>query len=463
MLRRSTTVRLVDLDARARRRARARDDFAGLLVGLAWAVFGFRVELAVLGVLVGVDRLVAAGLGEIAGAAVVAMLVVGVMVWRPARGRVLRVLYAMRVRRAWARAAIDAEVAVGPFRCPGVWGVSRVPAGDRLWVRVRRGQSVPMLEARREELAACMRLRDVRVLRDPRDAAEADVVLVRRDPFEDAAPMPWPCVDAEKLSLWEPIPVGVDEVGETVAIELAERNVLLGGEPGAGKSAALSTIIAAAALDPGTKVWLLDGKLVELAAWAPVAERAVGPDGEDALAMLWELREVMDARYRDLLARGLRKIHREEGLPLHLVVCDELAFYLTLPEKAQRQEFAELLRDLVARGRAAGVIVCAATQKPGADVVPSALRDLFGFRLALRCTTPQASDTILGQGWASNDADASTIPGAQRGVGFLLAEGDRPVRMRGSYLDDDAIAAIAERASARRADAWLAQGEVVEP
>ena len=37
----------------------------------------------------------------------------------------------------------------------------------------------------------------------------------------------------------------------------------------------------------------------------------------------------MDERYRELLARGLRKVRREDGLPLHLVVCDELAFYLT--------------------------------------------------------------------------------------------------------------------------------------
>ena len=131
----------------------------------------------------------------------------------------------------------------------------------------------------------------------------------------------------------------------------------------------------------------------------------------------------MDERYRELLARGQRKVRRDDGLPLHLVVCDELAFYLTVPEKAVKQEFAELLRDLVARGRAAGVIVCAATQKPGADVVPSALRDLFGFRLAMRCTTPQASDTILGQGWASAGSDASTIPGAQRGVGYPARRG----------------------------------------
>ena len=241
-----------------------------------------------------------------------------------------------------------------------------------------------------------------------------------------------------------------------------ERNVLIGGEPGAGKSVALSLLVAAAALDRAAKVWLLDGKLVELAVWAPVAERVVGPDGGQAISMLRELQGEMEDRYRELLARGLRKVGRDDGLPLHLVVCDELAFYLTLPEKRERQEFAELLRDLVARGRAAGIIVVAATQKPGGDVVPTALRDLFGFRLALRCNTPQASDTILGQGWASAGADASTIPGGQRGVGYLLAEGERPERIKSFHLTDDDVRAISERAAARRADDWLAGNQAVE-
>ena len=103
-------------------------------------------------------------------------------------------------------------------------------------------------------------------------------------------------------------------------------------------------------------------------------------------------------------------------------------------------------------------ITIAATQKPGADVVPSALRDLFGFRLALRCNTPQASDTILGQGWASTGFDASTVPGGQRGVGLLLAEDERPVRLKCFYLADHDVQAIAERAASRRADAWHAAG-----
>jgi hypothetical protein len=458
MWRRSSVVRVVDLDARARRRGRAWSDLEELALGVLWVLFGWRVELLTLAVIIGLDRLLAGFVGEAPVVAVVVMLLGVALACRAIRVRVLAVLYAMRIRRAWARATVDVGVASGPFRCPGVWSVDRVPAGDRLRVRVRRGQSVPALDARREELAACLRLRDVRVMRVAQDAAEADVVLVRRDPFADAAPLRWPDADAETGSLWEPIPVGVDEEGQRVAIELVERNVLIGGEPGAGKSVALSTLIAAAALDPGARIWLLDGKLVELAAWAPVAQRAVGPDGDEALELLREVRVEMEARYRELLAHGLRKIRREDGLPLHLVVCDELAFYLTLPDRSKRQEFAELLRDLVARGRAAGVIVCAATQKPGSDIVPTTLRDLFGFRLALRCNTPQASDTILGQGWASAGADASLIPGGQRGVGLLLAEEDQPRRIKGYHLADEDVQAIAERAAGRRADAWLAAG-----
>ena len=101
------------------------------------------------------------------------------------------------------------------------------------------------------------------------------------------------------------------------------------------------------------------------------------------------------------------------------------------------------------------MIVVAATQKPAADVVPSALRDLFGFRLALRCTTPQVSDTILGQGWASLGHTAATIAPTQRGIGLLLAEDGLPARLRGFYLDDGAVDQLAQRALLIRMDAAL--------
>jgi hypothetical protein len=444
-------------------RRRPRVGWDELLVAALASLWQCRLELVGLLAIVAVHRLVARTGGEAIATVLVAVLGAVAVAVAPCRRLVWRALWLAWLRRAWERAAADAGLSEGPFRVPRILRARQIAAGDVLRVRVRRGQSVAALDARADELAACLRVREVRVEQEPGDAAIARVTLVRRDPFEAAAALPWPNAAVDVASLWEPIPVGVDEHGEPVAIRLAERNVLIGGEPGAGKSAALSMLVATGALDPTARVWLLDGKLVELAAWAPVAERLAGPDGEQAIGLLRDVREEMEARYRELLARGLRKVPREDGLPLHLVVCDELAFYLTLPDKRLRQEFAELLRDLVARGRAAGVIVVAATQKPGADVVPSALRDLFGFRLALRCNTPQASDTILGQGWASAGADASQIPGGQRGVGLLLAEDDRPVRLKGFYLADEDVQAIAERAAARRADDWHAAGGETVP
>jgi hypothetical protein len=425
----------------------------------AW---GWRLELAAAGVLIALQRLLAAVVGEIAAALLVVGVVAGAMSIGEVRRLAWRAVHRAWVRRAWRRAVTDVGLAVDVLGAPRVAEVKRIAAGEALRVRVCRGQSVASLDARAAELAACLRVREVRVEGERGDAAIARVTLVRRDPFEDPAPLAWPDVAAAERSLWERIPLGVDEHGEAVQVALVERNVLVGGEPGAGKSVALSVLVAAAALDPTARVWLLDGKLVELAAWAPVADRLVGPDGGEAIELLRNVQREMDARYRELLARGLRKVRRDDELPLHLVVVDELAFYLTLPDRKQRQELTELLRDVVARGRAAGVIVVAATQKPGADVVPSSLRDLFGFRLALRCNTPQASDTILGQGWASAGWDASMVPGSQRGVGLLLAEGERPVRVRTFHLDDDELGSIAERSSARRADAWLASGGTTE-
>jgi hypothetical protein len=437
------------------RRARnGRDGWPELAAGVLVALWRWRTELGLLALVAVGERYLAFVVGELAAAVLVAALVGAVVA--VARRLLWAVLRRAWVRRSWERAADDAGLSDGPLRCPRVLGVTRVPAGDVLRVRVRRGQSVAALQARAGELAAALRVRELRVEDERADAAVAHVMLMRRDPFDDPQPITWPDARAGERSLWEPIPLGVDEHGETVEVGLVERNVLIGGEPGAGKSVALSTIVAAAALDRDARVWLLDGKLVELAAWAPVAERLIGPDGEQAIAALRELQCVMEDRYRELLARGLRKVRRGDALPLHLVVCDELAFYLALSDRKQRQEFAELLRDLVARGRAAGVIVVVATQKPGADVVPTALRDLFGFRLALRCNTPQASDTILGQGWATAGSDASTIPGGQRGVGYLLAEGERPQRIRAFHLSDEQVAAIAERTGERRAEAWIA-------
>jgi DNA segregation ATPase FtsK/SpoIIIE-like protein len=315
---------------------------------------------------------------------------------------------------------------------------------------VPAGGQVPDLEAQAERIAAFLGVREVRVVRDPASARHARVVVLRRDPLADPAPTSWPLAGADRLSLWQPIPVGTDEDGSEVTVTLPERNLLLGGEPGAGKSNVLQLLVAVGALDPSVRLTLFDPKLVELAVWQGSAAHLVGPNVEEAIDVLKGLIVELDDWYLTLLANRARKVTEGDGLPLHLVGIEELAYFTNGPDRKAAQAFSTLLRDFVARGRAAGMVTVATTQKPSADVVPTFLRDLFGFRWALRCSTPQASDTILGSGWASEGYSAASIDPTARGVGLLLQEGGVPVRLRSCYLDDLDLAELARRAEGLR-------------
>lgn len=256
------------------------------------------------------------------------------------------------------------------------------------------------------------------------------------------------------LSIWRPVHLGTDESGQPVRVGLGERMTLIAGEPGGGKSGALNLIVGHAALSTDCRLILIDGKQVELGAWRESADTFVGPDIDHANKVLGELRAEMDRRYDALLAAGRRKISPESAVPPIVVVFDELAYFsATVGDRKQQNEFTTAVRDLVARGRAAGVIVVAATQRPSADIIPTSLRDLFGYRWAFRCTTPASSDVILGHGWAGQGYSATDIDPTTRGMGWLLAEGGIPRRMRAAYLDDDQVRELAVTAARRRAAA----------
>lgn len=416
----------------------------------ASAAWGWRWEL-VLGLCAGaLFELGAMTLGGAGGGLLVAG-VAAVVAWRiPRLHHALSRFLRHRSVDRWFSRALRLCGVVGPWGTrPLVRRSAALPSGMRLEVSVPVGQHTGHLLQAAPALAAALRVREVRVVMDPADASVAHVTVVRRDPMARPTP-PWPWLELSATSLWEPVPLGVDEEGRSVGVLLPEHNLLLGGEPGGGKSAALSLLVAAAALDPLVHITLFDAKQVELSCWADVASRFVGPDLEDASLALSALRQEMDERYEALLAARRRKIAPEDGLALHVVVLDELAFYLRGAERATRARIAEGLRDLVSRGRAAGIVVLAATQKPDHETVPTWVRDLFGYRMALRCTTKEASDTVLGAGWAAQGYSAATVDPRLRGVGFLLAEGGVPMKLRTFYLADADVAGLAARAGRLR-------------
>jgi hypothetical protein len=414
----------------------------------AWA---YRVELAGIAALAWLFWWLTGEIGDRRRAGVIILAATALlMVIPPIRNGLAILLHRSHLRRRWTLACRHADLATLNDRVPRITRASFVPSGDLLRVRMPAGRPVEDLEAAAETAAAFLEVREVRVARDPASARYARVVVVRRDPLAELAAMPWPHLNMAALSLWEPVPVGLDEDGQLVTVSLIERNVLIGGEPGGGKSVGQSMLTATAALDPGCELTLLDGKYVELASWVGCAARTVGPSQDECIDVLRALVKEMDDRHLMLVANRQRKIHQGDGWKLHVIVCDELAFYLNTGSRNGDKEASNLMRDLVSRGRAAGVIFLAATQKPSGDTIPTYLRDLFAFRWAFRCTTPQMSDTILGAGWSTAGFTASSIDAAHRGVGYLLHEGGEPVRMRTFYLTDDDLTQLAHRAEALR-------------
>ncbi|MEW1585939.1 FtsK/SpoIIIE domain-containing protein [Micromonospora vinacea] len=250
------------------------------------------------------------------------------------------------------------------------------------------------------------------------------------------------------LSMFDPIFIGIDEFGQPVYLDVIYRNLLTAGEPGGGKSGLINNICGHAALCDNTRLVLFDAKLVELGPWRDLADAFIGPDIDQGIDVLRRLLVVATNRYAWLLANRRRKLTDGDGMSVIVTIIDELAMFSTvLGTKAQQEEFSTLLRGLVSLGRACGMPVVAATQRPSWDIIPASLRDLFGYRAAFRCTSLNSSNIILGQGWAEQGYTASDISPTNQGAAYLLAEGGVPRRIKAAYLTDTDIYNIADYAA----------------
>ncbi|WP_328533115.1 FtsK/SpoIIIE domain-containing protein [Micromonospora zamorensis] len=250
------------------------------------------------------------------------------------------------------------------------------------------------------------------------------------------------------LSMFDPIFIGIDEFGQPVYLDVIYRNLLTAGEPGGGKSGLINNICGHAALCDNTRLVLFDAKLVELGPWRDLADAFIGPDIDQGIDVLRRLLVVATNRYAWLLANRRRKLADGDGMSVIVTIIDELAMFSTvLGTKQQQEEFSTLLRGLVSLGRACGMPVVAATQRPSWDIIPASLRDLFGYRAAFRCTSLNSSNIILGQGWAEQGYTASDISPTNQGAAYLLAEGGVPRRIKAAYLTDTDIYNIADYAA----------------
>ena len=316
----------------------------------------------------------------------------------------------------------------------------RVQVGDvsdRLLLRMVTGQSMADYERACPELASSLGGHLARVWVD--EPGRLWLEVIRDDALADVIPArPIPTADDAVAE----VTVGVREDGRPWVLRLLGTHVFVAGVQGAGKGSVIWSVLRGLArpIHSGlVQVWAVDPKGgMELAFGRPLFTRFACETTAAMVELLEDAVTVMDARCARLA--GVTRMHQPTvDEPLVLVIVDELSTLTAYePDTKLRNRATAAISALLARGRAAAVVVLAAAQDPRKEVV--SFRSLFPTKVALRLDTPSQVDMVLGDGMHQMGALADRIPAGRPGVGYVTVEGIRePVRVRAAYVTDDQI------------------------
>ncbi|MEY8566993.1 hypothetical protein AALF15_10550 [Corynebacteriaceae bacterium 7-707] len=258
-----------------------------------------------------------------------------------------------------------------------------------------------------------------------------------------------PAVDWEKMA----VAAFYDEDGAPQSLSLSGTSgTLVGGVPGGGKTAFINEFLTPLLIDDRVKVTVCDGKGgADFDSVAPYVD-LLFQDDEDFDAMI-ELLESKQAVMRERIKTN-KELTGESNFwnspivperPVELIIVDECQSWLeqTGRPKAEKEKMTRieaLIRDLIKRGRSAGIHVMLSTQKPDATTINTGIRDLCGRRCSFRVTTPQMREMVLGQ--TPDDAVSPTdIPADRIGGCVIGSESGELIQARAYYMPEKAIEA----------------------
>ncbi|MBI4494469.1 MAG: DNA translocase FtsK [Chloroflexi bacterium] len=237
--------------------------------------------------------------------------------------------------------------------------------------------------------------------------------------------------------------LGRDVSGRPVVGDLARMpHLLIAGATGSGKSVCVNSIIASLLVQSTPdelQVLMIDPKMVELIGYGgiPHLRMPVVTDMDHVVgALKWAVRE-MERRYSlfsSKAARNLEAFNRgapergEARLPFLVLVIDELAdMMMTAPDEVERT-----LCRLAQLGRAAGIHLVVATQRPSVDVLTGLIKANFVTRIAFAVSSQVDSRVIL------DTAGAEKLLG--RGdMLYVPPDSSKPIRLQGAYVSDQEI------------------------
>jgi DNA segregation ATPase FtsK/SpoIIIE, S-DNA-T family len=356
--------------------------------------------------------------------------------------------------------------------------ITRDGPGWRADVDLPPGVTVGDVVDRRDRLASGLRrpLGCVWPEGDPGVHEGRLILWVGDRDLSKAGPLRWKLAKTGQHDLFTPVPFGADPRGRGVAVPLVQHNVLIGSLPGQGKTSAVRVLACGAALDPTAQLWLHELKgSGDLDPLEPITHRYVSGIDDDAIGYaadslsLLKTEVMRRAGALKQLPRQLcpdrrvtRQIADRRQLGLYPLACviDECQNLFAHPQFGPKAgEDAEFIIKI---GRAFGVSLILATQRPDKDSLPTGVSGNVSIRFCLKVAGQVENDMILGTSAYKNGLRATVFrPETDAGIGYLVGATAVPVVVRTAYLDGPATERIAARAHALRQAAGTLSGHAL--
>jgi S-DNA-T family DNA segregation ATPase FtsK/SpoIIIE len=237
-------------------------------------------------------------------------------------------------------------------------------------------------------------------------------------------------------NMYMPVSLGTTIDGKSLSIDLNSLpNLLIGGIPGAGKSMLLHSVILSL-MSKDSKIYLIDPKMVEFGMYDKMRSiESIENTAEEAGGRIESIRKIMESRFLMLKKYGCRNVHEFNSRansrimrPIVLIIDEWADIFL------QDKRLEKPLCFVAQKGRAAGVSVVLATQRPSSKVISGLVKANFSGRIALKTASAIDSRVILDKSGAEKILDIGT------GIysDHLTA---KPVIFRAPYIRDIALEA----------------------
>ena len=235
--------------------------------------------------------------------------------------------------------------------------------------------------------------------------------------------------------------IGEDISGKCVVGNIAKLpHMLIAGTTGSGKSVCLNSLLLSLlykSTPEQVRLIMIDPKMVELGIYNGIPHLyvpVVTDPKKAAGALQWAVVEMLK-RYRLFSECGVRDLagynaHQKktggETMPQVVIVVDELADLMLVASKDVEESICRVAQ----MGRAAGMHLIIATQRPSADVITGLMKANIPSRIAFAVSSAMESRIIL------DAAGAEKLIGMGDMLYSPLGSG-KPMRVQGAFVSDE--------------------------